>query len=92
MEVAWLTMNVDKATIRLANLDPPMTEPTLTCPQCGTEIKLTESLAAPLIQVTRQEFEARAKEAGVVLYVRAVPSINAGETIVSVGVVAATPP
>jgi predicted deacylase len=37
-------------------------------------------------------FEARAIEAGVVLYVRAVPSINAGETVASVGVVAATPP
>jgi predicted deacylase len=36
----------------------------------------------------RTVFEARAKEAGVVLYVRAVPSINAGETIASVGVVA----
>src|SRR5688572_26678569 len=40
---------------------PRMTEPTLTCPNCGTEIKLTESLAAPLIQATRQEFEARLK-------------------------------
>ncbi len=26
----------------------PMTEPTVTCPNCRTEIKLTESLAAPL--------------------------------------------
>jgi predicted deacylase len=40
----------------------------------------------------RLMFEARAREAGVVLYVRAVPSINAGETIASVGVVAVTPP
>jgi predicted deacylase len=32
-------------------------------------------------------FDARAKEAGVVLYVRAVPTINKGETIASVGVV-----
>jgi hypothetical protein len=40
----------------------------------------------------RMVFEARAREAGVVLYVRAVPSINAGETIASVGVVAVTPP
>jgi predicted deacylase len=40
----------------------------------------------------RTVFEARAKEGGVVLYVRAVPSINAGETIASVGVVAASPP
>jgi predicted deacylase len=36
-------------------------------------------------------FEARAKEAGVVLYVRAVPTINTGETIASVGVIGAEP-
>ncbi len=34
-----------------------MTEPTITCPKCKTEIKLTESLAAPLIESTRREFE-----------------------------------
>lgn len=34
-----------------------MTEPTLTCPNCKTEIRLTESLAAPLIAATRQQFE-----------------------------------
>ena len=34
-----------------------MTEPTITCPQCKTEIKLTESLAAPLLASTRQLFE-----------------------------------
>ena len=34
-----------------------MTEPTITCPNCKTEIKLTESLAAPLIAATRQQFE-----------------------------------
>ena len=39
-----------------------MTEPTITCPSCGSEIKLTESLAAPLIQATRQEFEAKLRE------------------------------
>lgn len=36
-----------------------MIEPTITCPKCATEIKLTESLAAPLIQATRQEYEAK---------------------------------
>lgn len=36
-----------------------MTEPTITCPNCKTEIKLTESLAAPLIESTRREFEKR---------------------------------
>lgn len=34
-----------------------MTEPTIICPNCRTEIKLTESLAAPLIEATRQDFE-----------------------------------
>jgi hypothetical protein len=34
-----------------------MTEPTITCPNCKTEIKLTESLAAPLLEATRQQYE-----------------------------------
>jgi hypothetical protein len=34
-----------------------MNEPTIICPNCKTEIKLTESLAAPLIQATRKEYE-----------------------------------
>ncbi|WP_338692449.1 DUF2130 domain-containing protein [Bradyrhizobium sp. 26S5] len=36
-----------------------MTEPVIACPSCSTEIKLTESLAAPLIRATREEYEAR---------------------------------
>ena len=34
-----------------------MTEPTIICPNCRTEIKLTESLAAPLLAATRLQFE-----------------------------------
>ena len=34
-----------------------MTEPTITCPGCQTEIKLTESLAAPLLAQTKREFQ-----------------------------------
>jgi len=34
-----------------------MIEPTIICPNCKTEIKLTESLAAPLIESTRKQFE-----------------------------------
>ena len=34
-----------------------MTEPTITCPNCKTEIRLTESLAAPLIESTRKQFQ-----------------------------------
>lgn len=36
-----------------------MTEPTIICPNCKTEIKLTESLAAPLLAATKQDFEKR---------------------------------
>ncbi|MDH4162345.1 MAG: DUF2130 domain-containing protein [Nitrospirota bacterium] len=35
------------------------TEPTIKCPKCNAEIKLTESLAAPLIESTRRDFEQR---------------------------------
>ena len=34
-----------------------MAEPTIICPKCKNEIKLTESLAAPLIESIRREFE-----------------------------------
>lgn len=34
-----------------------MSEPTIQCPYCKTEIKLTESLAAPLIESTRKQYE-----------------------------------
>jgi hypothetical protein len=39
-----------------------MTDPTITCPNCGTDIKLTESLAAPLIAATKKEYEAKLSE------------------------------
>lgn len=35
----------------------PSNEPQLTCPKCKTTIKLTESLAAPMIAKTRKQFE-----------------------------------
>ena len=38
---------------------PLMAEPTIICPKCKNEIKLTESLAAPLIESTRQDNERR---------------------------------
>lgn len=42
-----------------------MTEPQIICSNCGTEIKLTESLAAPLVAEARRHFEQQlaAKEA-----------------------------
>lgn len=36
-----------------------MADPTLVCPQCKIEIKLTESLAAPLLAEVRRQFEQR---------------------------------
>jgi hypothetical protein len=36
-----------------------MAEPTVVCPQCKTEIKLTESLAAPLLESIRRDYEQR---------------------------------
>ena len=39
-----------------------MAEPIIICPNCKTEIKLTESLAAPLIESTRQQYEQRIAE------------------------------
>ena len=35
------------------------TEPTIKCPNCSAEIKLTESLGGPLIQTVRKEYEAK---------------------------------
>ena len=34
-------------------------EPTIICPKCHAEIKLTESLAAPIVESARQEYEQR---------------------------------
>lgn len=44
-----------------------MTEPTIVCPNCSTEIPLTESLAAPLLEATRAKFREQmaAKDASV---------------------------
>src|SRR5882757_8670365 len=33
-----------------------MSDPQIVCPNCSQEIKLTESLAAPLLEETRQRF------------------------------------
>jgi hypothetical protein len=39
-----------------------MTDATITCPSCKAEIKLTESLAAPLLDATRREYEQRLRQ------------------------------
>ena len=44
-----------------------MAEPTINCPKCGTEIRLTESLAAPMLSAVRKQYEDRlsAKDADI---------------------------
>jgi hypothetical protein len=37
----------------------PQLEPVLVCPNCKKEIRLTESLAAPLVEATRRQYEQR---------------------------------
>lgn len=39
-----------------------MVSPVINCPYCQKEIKLTESLAAPLLEVTRKEYERKLLE------------------------------
>jgi hypothetical protein len=39
-----------------------MGDPTITCPKCHTDIRLTESLAAPLLEATRQDYERQIAE------------------------------
>jgi hypothetical protein len=36
-----------------------MADPTITCPECKREIRLTESLAAPLLEATRRQFQSQ---------------------------------
>lgn len=40
---------------------PTMNEPSIKCPNCGEEIKLTESLAAPLVEAVRAQYERKLK-------------------------------
>lgn len=39
-----------------------MSDPRIICPNCKTEIRLTESLAAPLIAATRQQYEQQLRQ------------------------------
>jgi hypothetical protein len=58
----------------------------------GTYVARGMKLGYVTDYVGRRIFEARAPEAGVVLYVCAVPSMKKGDTIANIGVVAASPP
>ncbi len=44
------------------SIEVTMVEPTITCPKCKTQIKLTESLAAPLVEATKKEYEQQLAE------------------------------
>ena len=37
-------------------------EPSVVCPNCKTEIKLTETLAAPLIEAAKRDSEAKLRQ------------------------------
>ncbi len=47
-----------------------LNEPTISCPSCKTDIKLNESLAAPLIAATREEYERRLAQSNAVMAAR----------------------
>lgn len=57
-----------------------MGDVTITCPACATEIRLTESLAAPLLAATRRDYEAKlaAERAAIAAREQAVRASEAG--------------
>ena len=42
--------------------EDPRLEPSIVCPNCRTEIKLTETLAAPLIEAAKRDSEAKLRQ------------------------------
>lgn len=50
--------------------DKLFNEPTITCPNCKTDIKLNESLAGPLIAATREEYEQRIAQTNATIAIR----------------------
>lgn len=59
-----------------------MSEPRIICPNCKTEIKLTESLAAPLIESTRRDYEKRLAQKDIEIF-RKEESLREREAAVS---------
>lgn len=56
------TPDSSRSTVQATNGEPSrrseaVAEPQIVCPNCSTEIKLTQTLAAPLIAETRKRFE-----------------------------------
>src|SRR5215469_1623919 len=59
----WTSQSSRKVTsMSLHDTDSSMNEPTIVCPNCKSEIRLTESLAAALIEATRAQFEHKIAE------------------------------
>jgi hypothetical protein len=62
LSAPWKAYTLSPATpLRRGNPRAPsriheMSEPTIICPHCQTEIRLTESLAAPLVEATKRQF------------------------------------
>src|ERR1700739_1038613 len=54
---AWPDRGMDEFMSFKATAAGTAHEPTLRCPNCDHEIRLTESLAAPLLAETRQRFQ-----------------------------------
>ena len=41
-----------------------MADPTIICPNCSYELKLTEAISAPIVERLRKQFEAEARQKG----------------------------
>jgi hypothetical protein len=52
-----LTLEEEAMPERKNGTEPSLVEPVIVCPNCRKEIKLTESLAAPLVEATRRQYE-----------------------------------
>lgn len=64
------TSNDDQSVSKTLHGDKLFNEPMITCPSCKTDIKLNESLAAPLIAATREEHEERIAQTNAAIAVR----------------------
>ena len=47
-----ISEKLEPMPLNTADLAP---QPTVACPKCGTQVPLTEALAAPLLEATRAE-------------------------------------
>ncbi len=56
---SFVSVEINEKTKPFHSRKYMIAEPTIICPSCSTEIKLTESLAAPLVHAVRKEYEAR---------------------------------